>query len=290
MTSIAARYLARIGAAAPERADLESLAALLTAHTRTIPFENLTSFTGHPVDLDRDAVFDKLLDRNRGGYCFEHATLSSAALSDLGFDTEPVLARVYLGDQSRAPIRSHNATVVRLAGSRYLYDPGFGGTSPIAPLVLDGGPQPQQTPDGVYRIVDRQTAGIPEHLGPDVRWMLQLYLRDTWTNQYGITTGAVVPADVEALNWYTSTSPESAFTTHLMATVVGPDSRVTLAGRVLRHRGSTGTVERSLETEAEFDTALRVDLGLSDIDKEQVAAAWVALGRSWICVSGASST
>lgn len=280
MTSIAARYLARLGAAAPERADLESLAALLTAHTRAIPFENLTSVTGHPVELDRDAVFDKLLDRRRGGYCFEHATLSGAALSDLGFDTEPVLARVYLGDLSRAPMRSHNATVVHLDGRRYLYDPGFGGTSPIAPLVLDGGPQPQRTPDGTYRIVDRQTAGIPEHLGPDVRWMLQLYLRETWTNQYGITTGAVVPADVEALNWYISTSPESTFTTHLMATVVGPDSRVTVAGRLLRHRGPTGTVERSLETEAEFDTALRVDLGLSDIEKDLVAAAWAAVGRS----------
>ena len=60
-------YFERIGyrgAAAPTFAVLHEL---VTAHTRTIPFENLDPLLGVPVDdLSPEALFDKLVHRRRG--------------------------------------------------------------------------------------------------------------------------------------------------------------------------------------------------------------------------------
>lgn len=272
MSSIGSRYLTRLDAGAPRTPDVAALATLLAAHTRAIPFENLTSFTGHAVDLDPDAVLDKLIDRRRGGYCFEHALLSRLALADLGFATAPLLGRVYMSkDPDAVPLRSHSVTVVVLDGRAYLYDPGFGGATPTAPLLIAEDAGTQETRYGSYRFVDATTT-VPPRLAPDVRLMLQLHTDDGWINLYGLTTGPVVPADVAAFNRYVSTAPDSVFTTTLVGALVGPGGRVTLRDRTLR-RHATGEIT-TLDTEADFEAALRVDLGLPDLDPALVSAAW----------------
>lgn len=65
-------YLARIDhpRVAPS---LEALRSLHIAHVRAIPFENISVLLGGPPELGVKAVAAKLVDRARGGYCFEHA-------------------------------------------------------------------------------------------------------------------------------------------------------------------------------------------------------------------------
>ena len=86
-------YLARIALPAPPAPDAEGLAAVQRAHRLVIPFENLDIPLGRGISLDPDAVFDKLVTRGRGGYCFEQNQLFLRALHAMGFTARPLLAR-----------------------------------------------------------------------------------------------------------------------------------------------------------------------------------------------------
>src|SRR5438105_2739775 len=69
------RYCKRIGYNGSPRADLPTLAQLHRLHPLAIAFENLESWCGRTPALDEDAVFAKLVDAGRGGYCFEQNQL-----------------------------------------------------------------------------------------------------------------------------------------------------------------------------------------------------------------------
>jgi N-hydroxyarylamine O-acetyltransferase len=115
-------YLARIGvsAAPPSRAALD---ALHEAHVRSFTFDNIDVLLDQHPGVRLDVVQEKFVGRGRGGYCFEHMVLFSAALERLGYDVERRLGRA--GDPSAAP-RTHCVVVVAVDGDRMLADPGFG--------------------------------------------------------------------------------------------------------------------------------------------------------------------
>ena len=67
-----AAYLDRIGVARPGVLDEAArLRALHRAHQMAVPFENLSIHLGEPISLDEDDLFGKIVDRRRGGFCYE---------------------------------------------------------------------------------------------------------------------------------------------------------------------------------------------------------------------------
>ena len=102
------------------------------------PFENIDGYDLHrEVSLEIPDIFDKIVTRRRGGYCFELNALFSALLEALGFSCYAVGQRV-LREGSFPPV-SHRVTVVTLpqSGERVLCDIAFGGPSPVTALYLD---------------------------------------------------------------------------------------------------------------------------------------------------------
>src|SRR5947209_1474820 len=63
-----AAYFARIGYAGPREPTLAVLRGIVAAHATSIPFENLEVLLRRGVKLDAEALFDKLVERRRGGY------------------------------------------------------------------------------------------------------------------------------------------------------------------------------------------------------------------------------
>lgn len=61
------RYLDRIGAGRPVRADAGALAELQLRHLRSVPFENLSIHLGEPIVLEEAVLVDKLVERHRAG-------------------------------------------------------------------------------------------------------------------------------------------------------------------------------------------------------------------------------
>ena len=64
-------YLERIRYNGPMEPTREALFALQRAHLYAVPYENLDILAGKPLSLSEDALFDKIVTRKRGGYCFE---------------------------------------------------------------------------------------------------------------------------------------------------------------------------------------------------------------------------
>ena len=122
--------LRRLGVEARGRADLTWLRELHAAHLLRVPFENLSIHLGEPVSLDEDALLAKLVDRRRGGFCYELNGLFARLLENLGYHVTLLGARVWTG-QGFGPPLDHLALMVATAdgADRWLADVGFGDNS-----------------------------------------------------------------------------------------------------------------------------------------------------------------
>src|SRR5262245_12802880 len=64
-------YLNRIDYHGSLEPTAETLRALHIAHLLAVPFENLNIGLGWPIVLDQAALFEKIVLRRRGGFCYE---------------------------------------------------------------------------------------------------------------------------------------------------------------------------------------------------------------------------
>ena len=210
-------YLRRVGLAAPPSVDLAGLLTLHFVHATTIPFENVDIQLGLPIRLDLGSLQAKLVQRRRGGYCFEHNTLFLAVLRAIGFEAIPCEARVRLGAPETLP-RTHMLLLVSLDGASWLCDVGFGGEGLLHPVPMDGEAHAQFL--NIYRVVPE--GGLQ---------VLQSFHHGAWEDLYAFVPEGRLPIDFEMANHYTSTHPESRFLKTLTAQLPGPVVR-----RILRNR------------------------------------------------------
>ena len=120
------------------------------AHLRRVPFENLGIHLGEPIVLDEEAIVTKLVDRRRGGFCYEMNGGFAALLDALGFDVTHLEGRVYADGEPGIRF-DHLCLQVDLDEGPYLADVGFGASFAL-PLRLDTEVE-QEDPNGTFRIV-----------------------------------------------------------------------------------------------------------------------------------------
>jgi N-hydroxyarylamine O-acetyltransferase len=142
-------YLVRIGLRAAPSIDAAGLAELQLAHLRTVPFENIDVYDGIEVRTDLAWSINKVINRRRGGWCFEVNGAFAALLQALGFDVTMLGAAVLL-DGPNAVV-DHLTLEVTL-DSAYLVDVGFG-NSFITPLDLNRS-GPQDGGSGTFELID----------------------------------------------------------------------------------------------------------------------------------------
>jgi N-hydroxyarylamine O-acetyltransferase len=197
-------YLRRIAFSDSPAPDLETLVALHRSHVHAIAFENLEIQMGGSIVLDLDALQAKMVQRRRGGYCFEQNTLLMAALRAIGFAVDAREARVR---QNSGPVvrpRTHMVLIARCEGHQWLADAGFGGDGLVEPVRMDGtsadqlGTLYRVAAEGTIRVLQRQTA-------------------DEWEDLYAVQPEVPYAIDFELGNWFTSTHPRSPFVLNLTA-------------------------------------------------------------------------
>lgn len=267
---------------------IDLLDELVQAHTRAISFENLDVIANlargelKAVSLDLESVAHKLLDSRRGGYCHEHAILIRAVLTDLGLSAHPILARVHLGEGRVAPGGlTHQATIVRVDGRRFLVDPGFGGGTPEVALELSTSVQARMTPRGEHRLVSAEAALAPG-MRAEAEWALQSRTSgdQDFRTVYAFADVARPQVDFELANWFTSTKPGSPFTGPPALARSMPDGvKLTLDGRRLRRvaYGPDGDrSERTIAGTAEFAEVLTTEFGLA-VDREFSDLIWKSM-------------
>ena len=225
--------------------DIEGLGAVQRAHRLAIPFENLDIVLGRGISIDPADIFDKLVTRRRGGYCFEQNSLFLDALGALGFNARPLLARVWLGAEETPP-RTHTFNLVTIDGTPWVADAGFGGSF-TPPMPLAEGEA--TAPDGVrYRLSRDATHG----------WMLEREGETGWERQYSFTTDPVWPADLVMASHFSASLRGGRFTANVVASMVLPNGFASLMNRDYSRTSATGA-ERSEITSAKM---LRLRLSL----------------------------
>jgi N-hydroxyarylamine O-acetyltransferase len=243
-------YLARIGYQGAVTPTLETLRKLHRAHLLAVPFENLDIVPlGRPISLELAATYHKIVEKRRGGFCFEQNGLFAWALQQLGFEVHLLQAEVRHDDGGYGQPFNHLALLVHLEEA-WLTDVGFGDHF-IEPLRLDD-PQAQHDAAGQFRIQHDGQAGFLERLyGEEWRIDYRFFLTPRQLEDFG-----------EACH-YMQTSPHTHFTQKRVCSLLTPTGRLTLSNFTLIRTEQGQRSETALEGEAGFVAALKTHFGIS---------------------------
>jgi N-hydroxyarylamine O-acetyltransferase len=229
----------------------ETLRELQVAHLLTVPFENLSVHAKQPIVLDDNALFEKIVKKRRGGFCYEANGLFAALLRSLGFDVAMLSARVANAEGEFGPDFDHMALMVSI-DERWLVDVGFG-DSFHEPLLID-------------KSVEQWQGGRAYRIDPDGRSLILMRRDDMddaeWKAQYRFTLQPYEYSDYEEMCRYHQTSPQSHFTRGRICSRATPDGRVTLSEMRLIVTRNGEREERVLTDEVEYAAILRERFGV----------------------------
>lgn len=243
-------YLERINYRGSLDPSAETLRALQVAHLSAVPFENLSIHAGQRIILDDHALFDKIVERRRGGFCYELNGLFAALLRGLGFQVDMLSAGVAHAEGGFGAYFDHMTLMVTLA-ERWLADVGFG-DSFREPLLLDHREEQVQG-ERAYQIV-LDDAGLI---------LKQRINGGEWANQYRFDLQPYTYSDYVERCHYQQTSPQSHFTKGRICTLATAEGRITLSEmRLITTTRSGERQERQIADEDEYARLLREEFGI----------------------------
>jgi len=220
-----AAYLKRIGFGGSLKPDPRTLQGLQAAHMRRVPFENLDIGLKHPIRLDEQSLWNKIINNKRGGFCYELNGLFAWLLQQIGFDVTYLNARVFDREGKMGIEFDHLALLVQVPGrsERWVADVGFGDsfTSPLS-----------------FEARGEQTQGLRAYHLEEINKGYVVWQRNydgTWEQQYFFDCQAhKFPDEYEAACLYHQKSPKSSFTQWSIITRATNDGRVSLEdGRLI---------------------------------------------------------
>ena len=242
-------YLARISYSGSTLPTADTLRAIHHAHLLAVPFENLDIAIGRKIVVDEDAIIGKIVERCRGGFCYELNGAFAALLRALGFRVTLLSARVARAQDGEGPEFDHMTLRVDLEES-WLADVGFG-ESFLEPLRMQVDTE-QADPAGVFRLVQ-----IGEHLQLD-----KAEPERVWRRQYSFGLQPRRLEEFAGMCHYHQTSPESHFTQNRICSRATPDGRITLSGMKLIVTRAGQREESILASEQERSDLLRQQFGI----------------------------
>jgi N-hydroxyarylamine O-acetyltransferase len=214
------QYLRRIEYDGPRQPSSAVLRGLHRQHLFTVPFENLDIALQTPLRLDPASLYDKIVRRRRGGYCYELNGLFCELLIALGFQVQMLSARVRRDDGGFGPEFDHMLLRVDLE-EPWLVDVGFG-DSFVDPIVFRAGGADQVHG---HRYLVLPFADEWQLLRQDDKGETPLYMFRDRPRQLG---------EYEEMSTFQQTSPESGFTKRWICSKATHDGRITLAnGRLI---------------------------------------------------------
>lgn len=195
-------YLSRIGFCGEISRDRQCIEELMQKHLLTIPFENLEVYDEHRVpSLDVQDLFEKIITRRRGGYCFELNKLFYELLKGLEFEVIPVAVRI-LWKKDCFPPLLHRGTIVRLGEEDFFCDVGYGGPGPKGLLPLK---------DGEYDIAGGRFR-VTMHPADTEESLVERSTGDGYAPMFQFRVQRTEEADFLLMNFYCAKSSDVLFT------------------------------------------------------------------------------
>jgi len=244
-------YLERIGYNGTIDNSLATLTELQKCHVYTVPYENLDIINRVPLSLDISDLFDKIVTRRRGGYCFELNALFGWLLVELGFTVTNYFARFWRDETSTPPKRRHHILQVHAEGKPYLCDVGVGGIAPRKPILMAENIVHEQANEA-YQLERDSYFG----------WVLLERKKGEWSRLYTFTEEPQLLQDFIMTSYWCEHAPDSIFVTTPMAAIRTDTGRNTIAGEEFRIFTAEGVRAFTPATQEEYTEALREYFGI----------------------------
>ncbi|XP_013152528.1 arylamine N-acetyltransferase, pineal gland isozyme NAT-3-like [Falco biarmicus] len=275
-------YFARISyRGSYDKPDLATLTDIFQHHIRAVPFENLNIHCGERIVLDLEVTFNKIVRKNRGGWCMENNNLLSWVLKTLGYDVTLLGAKVFVPEyDAYAEEIDHLLLKVVLDNKSYIVDGGFGMACQMwQPMELVSGRDQPQTP-GIFRFLEDN--GV---------WYLEKMRRKQCTPDGIVSTSheleiegrrriyhfTLQPQDIEefrARNNHLQTAPKSLFVLKSLCSLQTTDGIRSLVGwkfteMKYNYKDNMDLVEIKILADDEIEKTLKEKFNIT-LDKKLV--------------------
>jgi len=245
------QYFERIGYNGPAEPTRAALFAVHRRHLLSIAYENIDVALARPVDHSIEAVFEKMVVRGRGGWCYENNGLLGWALDEMGFEVTRLVGGVMREMRGDEAFGNHLVLRVDCDGP-WIADAGLGDAI-LEPIPL--------------------AEGTNDHAGRSYR--LEKLDGAEW--RFHNRTGAAPPssdlidapadeARLKSVGDELQQDPESMFRQNLICQLMTEDGAHVLIGRVLTNTGPDGGAKRLLDSEAELLETLKDPLRINPPD------------------------
>ncbi len=242
-------YCQRIGFQGEPRNDIAGISDLMRHQLFSIPFENLDVQAGKIISLIPEEIVDKIIQRRRGGYCYESNGLFAMALEALGVSYRFIACRPMIYPTLRP--RTHMALIIEIESESWLCDTSFGGYGIRAPIKLSDTDR-EICQDDDYFLLTSPGEGD---------YLLKTRNEGAWSNLYGFDLWPQQWVDFVPANYLNSTHPETIFVQHRLVVLHHPQGRSILFDNRLKRTLNGQTETRDLPPE-EIDGVLSDLFGL----------------------------
>ncbi len=239
------KYLRRIGIEnSGIRANVENLKFLQKQHLLSVPFENLDIYWKIPIVLDDELFYRKIVEENRGGFCYELNGSFCNLLEKLGFANKIISAKVSDGEGNFGAEYDHLAILTKIDDTELLVDVGFGSFS-AEPLRFVSDVE-QHDKEGIFAIrkFDKNYFEVIKKDG------------DKWKSEYIFTDKPRNLSEFEEMCNFHQTSPESHFTRGKICSLMTENGRKTLTDQRFIETKDQIKNEAIINSEAEFNEIL----------------------------------
>ncbi|KZN47481.1 hypothetical protein N474_12195 [Pseudoalteromonas luteoviolacea CPMOR-2] len=250
LCQITEQYLAELGL---QNAilDLEFLHQLQCRHVARYSFNSISVLLNQAMPLDVSHLFNKLIAKQNGGYCFEHNKLVFNVLQFLGFEVKLLLAKVVYNRDIDVP-RTHRATLVTYEGIHYLLDVGFGPQGACYPIefVLN---TPQQQGNDIFQISQHKNG----------EYHFQVLKNGSFFTLYTFDLNDYTEPDCDLSHFYSHKHPDAAFVNNLVVSKKTPDEIYSLRNSQYHHITSLHTEITTIRSEKQLHQILNHVFGLN---------------------------
>ena len=239
------KYLERIGYKGSIKPTIGLLNALQKKHLLNIPFENLDIHYKIPIDLNLANIFEKVVIKRRGGFCYELNGIFHELLNSIGFNVKMVSARVFNQEQQIfSPEFDHLAIIAKIDSIDYLADVGFGEFA-FGPLKIE-----------LNTIHNDERGSFRIERYDDLYYNVSKQVGENWVPEYMFTLKKRDLSEFKDMCHYHQTSPLSHFTQNKFCSLPTENGRITVTAKKIKITEGDSVAELQLNSEEEFLVAL----------------------------------
>lgn len=205
-----------------ERPSIEALNHYVAQFMKKVPFENIDVQNQIRISVAVDDIYDKVVNHERGGFCYELNTLFKTYLLEKGFTAYNVSATIHTPGGGRSLPGSHMSTIVEIDDKKYIADVGFGDLPLQAiPLSKKSDIPVVQDRTGTFRAVFQDENAS--------QFEIQKCENDVWQTKYEAEMTPRTLASFEYNIDYNQTHPNSIFVQRLVVTMPTKKGRATMS-------------------------------------------------------------